>query len=43
MFEDTVSNYHYVRPSIYIKNDVTISGMGTYLNPYIIGGEINEN
>ena len=43
LFEDTVSNYHYVRPSIYIKNDVTISGMGTYLNPYIIGGEINEN
>ena len=43
LFEDNVTNLHYVRPAIYIKNNITITdGCGSYLNPYILGGEINE-
>ena len=42
LFEDDINNLHYVRPSIYIKNDIEIiDGNGSYLNPYILGGEIN--
>ena len=43
LFEDNVTNLHYVRPAIYIKNNITITdGCGSYLKPYILGGEINE-
>ena len=43
LFEDDINNLHYVRPSIYIKNNITIiNGNGSYLNPYILGGELNE-
>lgn len=44
LFEDDINNLHYVRPSIYIKNNITIiNGNGSYLNPYILGGELNED
>ena len=43
LFEDTVDSLHYVRPAIHIKNDVNIkSGEGTYLSPYILGDDNNE-
>lgn len=43
LFEDTVDSLHYVRPSIHIKNNVSIkSGEGTYLSPYILGSDNNE-
>ena len=42
LFEDNINNLHYVRPAIYIKNNITIiKGDGSYLNPYILGGEID--
>lgn len=43
LFEDAISNTHYVRPSVYVKNTAKITGGdGTYLSPYTIGSEINE-
>lgn len=42
LFEDDINNLHYIRPAIYIKNNITIiNGDGSYLNPYILGGEID--
>ena len=42
LFEDDINNLHYVRPAIYIKNNISITdGNGSYLKPYILGGEIN--
>ena len=42
LFEDDITNIHYVRPAIYIKNNITITnGDGSYLSPYILGGEFN--
>lgn len=43
LFEDSISNKHYIRPVIYVKNDITINnGDGTYLSPYILGSDKNE-
>lgn len=43
LFEDAISSLHYVRPAAYVKNTATItSGEGTYLSPYTIGSETNE-
>ena len=43
LFEDAITNLHYVRPSVYIKNNVAITGgAGTYLSPYTIGSDSNE-
>ena len=44
LFEDAINSMHYVRPAVYVKNDATIiEGEGTYLSPYILGSETNEN
>ena len=44
IFEDAISNKHYVRPAVYVKIDAKITdGDGTYLSPYILGSDTNEN
>lgn len=44
LFEDMVNNEYYVRPSIYLRNDIKIlDGDGNYLSPYILGGIVDEN
>lgn len=43
LFEDAIYNSHYVRPAVYVTKDATIiGGNGTYLSPYTIGSDINE-
>ena len=40
LFEDSITNQHYVRPSVYVKNTAVITeGEGTYLSPYKLGSE----
>lgn len=44
LFEDIVTSLHYIRPSIYIKDNIKIiGGDGSYLKPYELGGIDNEN
>ena len=47
LYLDSIDNKHYVRPALYIKNDIEIKkGNGSYLSPFILGGnneEINNN
>ena len=43
LFETFITEKSYVRPVIYMKNNIKIeSGKGTYSEPYILGGIISE-
>lgn len=43
LYEDVITSLHYIRPSIFIKNIITINGGdGSYLNPYVLGGIKDE-
>lgn len=43
LYEDSISSIRYIRPTLYLKNNINITnGNGTIDNPYILGG-INEN
>lgn len=43
LFEDAINNVHYVRPSVHVTNTAAIiNGDGTYLSPYIVGSDKNE-
>lgn len=42
LYEDSISSIRYIRPTLYLKDNITItSGIGTIDNPYILGG-IND-
>lgn len=42
-YETLISEKSYIRPVIYLKNNITIkSGDGTYTSPYTLGGLIDE-
>lgn len=44
LFETFITEKDYARPIIYMNNNISItSGIGTYSEPYILGGFINEN
>ena len=38
-----ILNKYSVRPMINITNNVSITGMGTLNNPYVVGDVLNEN
>ncbi len=43
LFEDDINNLHYIRPAIYINNQIKIEkGSGSYLDPYILRGVVDE-
>lgn len=44
LYEDVITSLYYIRPSIYIKSNISVTdGDGSYLNPYVLGGIISEN
>lgn len=43
LYADMIDNKHKIRPSIYLKGNISVdSGSGSKVDPYVLGGEINE-